>query len=97
MLGKSTVVRGIKKSLSEEENIKLGCPSKLSSIDKRRIVSSITSKRAENACPGSPLIHSAHSAPVSSQTIHNVLKSVSLKAVVKKKRPFFSVKHRDRD
>ena len=39
-LGKSTVARVIKEALPEKENVKLGHPSKLSSLNKRRIVSS---------------------------------------------------------
>ena len=40
-LGKYTVARVIKEILPKKENIKLGCSSKLSSLDKRRIISSI--------------------------------------------------------
>ena len=38
--------------------------------------------------------HSALSSPITSQTVRNVLKSASLKAVVKKKKPLLSVRHR---
>ena len=93
-LGKSTVARVIKEFLPEKENIKLGCPSKLSFTDRRRIVSSITTGKAENAVQATHLINSTLSYPISSQTVCNVLKSASLKAVVKKKKPFLSVKHR---
>lgn len=93
-LGKSTVARVIKEVHPNRENIKLGPPSKLSPTDKRRIISSITSGKVENAVQATQLINSTLSTPVSSQTICNVLKSASLKAVVKKKKPLLSVKHR---
>ena len=38
-------------------NVKLGHPSKLSSLDKRRIVSSVTTGRADNAVQATPLIN----------------------------------------
>jgi len=93
-LGKSTVARIIKEIHPGKENIKLGCPSKLSSADRRRIVSSIISGKVENAVQAIHLINSALSSPVSSQTVRNVLKSASLKAIVKKKKPLLSVRHR---
>lgn len=95
-LGKSTVARVIKEHLPEKENTRLGCPSKLSSTDRRRIVSSITSGKAENAVQATHLINSALSHPISSQTVCNVLKAASMKAVVKKKKPLLSIKHRRR-
>jgi hypothetical protein len=93
-LGKSTVARVIKEIHPGKENIKLECPSKLSPTDKRRIVSSITSGKVENAVQATHFINSALSSPISAQTVRNVLKSASLKAVVKKKKPLLSVKHR---
>jgi transposase len=93
-LGKSTVARVIKEIHPGKENIKLGHPSKLSPTDRRRIVSSITSGKVENAVQATHLINSALSSPITSQTVHNVLKSASLKAVVKKKKPLLSVRHR---
>ena len=95
-LGKSTVARVIKEVLPEKENIKLGHPSKLSSLDKRRIVSSITTGKADNAVQATHLINSALSSPIFGQTVCNVLKSASLKAVVKKKKPLLSTKYRKR-
>jgi hypothetical protein len=89
------VARAIKQIHPNKKNINIGQPSKLSSHDKRRIVSSITSGKAENAVQATHLINSALSSPISSQTVHNVLKSASLKAVVKKKKPLLSVKHRN--
>ena len=93
-LGKSTVARVIREILPEKENVKLGRPSKLSALDKRRIVSSITTGRADNAVQATHLINPALSSPISAQTVRNVLKAASLKAVVKKKKPLLSAKHR---
>src|SRR6266702_2110404 len=83
-----------KRSTQARKIIKLGCPCKLSPTDKRRIVSSITSGKVENAVQATHLINPTLSSPVSAQTVRNVLKSASLKAVVKKKKPLLSVKHR---
>jgi IS30 family transposase len=87
-LGKSTVARVIKEILPEKENVKLGCPSKLSSLDRRRIVSSITTGKADNAVQATHLINSALPFSISAQTIHNVLKAALLKAVIKKRSLF---------
>jgi transposase len=95
-LGKSTVARVIREVQPEKENTKLGCPSKLSSTDRRRIISSITTGRAENAVQATHLINSALSHPISPQTVWNVLKAASMKAIVKKKKPLLSIKHRRR-
>jgi hypothetical protein len=80
------VARVIKEILPEKENVKLGCPSKLSSLDKRRIVSSITTGKADNAVQATHLINPVLSSSISAQTVCNVLKAASLKAVVKKKK-----------
>ena len=39
------MARGIKEILPDKENVKLGHPSKLSSLDRRTIVSSITTRK----------------------------------------------------
>ena len=93
-LGKSTIARIIKEAHPAKENIKLGPPSKLSPTDKRRIVFSITSNKVENAVQATQLINSTLSSPISSQTVRNVLKAASLKAVVKKKKPLLSIRYR---
>jgi hypothetical protein len=95
-LGESTVARVINETLSEKENVKLGHPSKLSSLDRRRIVSSITTGKADNAVQATHLINPALTSPISAQTICNILNATSLKAVVKKKKPLLSIKHRQR-
>ena len=87
------MARSIKELLSEKENVKLECPSKLFSFDKRRIFSSIITGKADNVVQATHLIISALSSSISAQTVHNVLKAASLKAVVKKKKPLLSVKY----
>jgi hypothetical protein len=90
------VARVIKETLPEKENVKLGHPSKLSSLDRRRIVSSITTGKADNAVQAAHLINPALTSPISAQTVYNVLKPASLKVVIKKKKPILSIKHRQR-
>ena len=58
-LEKSTMTKVIKKILLERENIKLGHPCKLFSIDKRKIVLSVTTGKAKNAVQATHLINSA--------------------------------------
>ena len=94
-LEKSTVARVTKELLPEKENVKLGHPSKLSSLDKRRIFSSITTRKIDNAVQATHLINPVLASPISAQTAHNVLKAVSLKAMVKKKKPLLLVKYMD--
>ena len=83
------MTKSIKEVLSERENIKLGHPCKLFSIDKRKIVLSITTRKAENTVQAIHLINSALPSFFSAQTIHNVLKATSLKIIIKKKMFFF--------
>ena len=81
------MARVIKELLPEKEHVKLGYPSKFSSLDKRRIISSITIGKTDNAVQATSIF---------AQTACNVLKATSLKAMVKKKNPLLSVKHRKR-
>jgi hypothetical protein len=63
------VARVINEILPEKENVKLGCPSKLSSLNRRRIVSSITTGKADNAVQATHLINPALTSPISAQTV----------------------------
>ena len=65
-LGKYTVARVIKELLPEKEHVKLGYPSKFSSLDKRRIISSITIGKTDNAVQATSIF---------AQTACNVLKA----------------------
>ena len=89
------MTKAIKEILSERENIKLGHPCKLFSIDKRKIILSVTIGKAENAVQATHLINSALPFSLSVQTIHNVLKTTSLKIIIKKKMFFFPAKHKN--
>ena len=81
--------------LSERENIKLGHPCKLFSIDKRKIVLTIITGKAENTVQATYLINSALPFSLFAQTIHNVLKATSLKVIIKKKMSFSPAKHKN--
>ena len=83
------MTKAIKEILSERENIKLGHSYQLFSIDKRKFVLSVTTRKAENAVQATHLINSALPFSLSAQTIHNVLKATSLKVIIKKKMSFF--------
>ena len=89
------MTKAIKEILSERENIKLGHPCKLFSIDMRKIVLSVTTGKAENAVQATHLINSALPFSLSAQTIHNVLKTTSLKVIIKKKMSFCPAKHKN--
>ena len=62
----------------------------------RRIVSSITTGKADNAVQATHLINPVLASPISAQTAWNVLKAASLKAMMKKKKPLLSIKYRKR-
>ena len=93
-LGKSTMTKAIKEILSERENIKLGHPCKLFSIDKRKIVLSVITGKAENAVQATHHINSALPFSLSAQNIHNVLKAIS-EGYNKEKVSFFPAKHKN--
>ena len=80
----------------DKENHHGGCPSKLSSTNKRAIVQRILTGKASNAVQATHIINTIISTSVSSQTVRNTLKEASLKAVVKKKKPLLSISHRKR-
>ena len=84
----------IKKAIPDKENIKLGCPSKLTPHDKRSLVHHILSGQAANATQATKFINSIIPTTVSTQTVRNTLKEAKLKAVVKKKKPLLSPVHR---
>jgi hypothetical protein len=73
-----------------------GRPSKLSTIDQQAILTQITTGKAANAVQATKHINSIISTPVSSETVRRVLRKNSFKAVVKKKKPLLSVRHRKR-
>jgi transposase len=95
-LSRATIARVIKKHIPNKENIKMGCPSKLTPHDKRAIVHCILSGEASNAVQATKFINSIIPSTVSTQTVRNTLKAANLKAVTKKKKPLLSPAHRKR-
>src|SRR5229473_1045625 len=93
-LGKSTVIRTLHNILPNHRMPSSGCPSKLSSRAQHAILSQITMGKASNAVQATKYINTIIPHPVSSQTVRNVLKKHSFKAVTKKKKPLLSAMHR---
>jgi transposase len=71
-----------------------GRPSKLSPADVRHAIRLISSGKAENASQVTRSLQTVTNQSLTSQTVRNHLKSAGLKAVVKKKRPILSKRHR---
>jgi len=95
-VGKSTVSRTLQNLLPNHQTPSTGRPSKLSTTDQHAILTQITTGKAANAVQATKHINSIISTPVSSETVRRVLRKNSLKAVVKKKKPLLSVRHRKR-
>src|SRR5229473_8508669 len=93
-LGKSTVIRTLHNILPNHQMPSSGCPSKLSSRAQYAILSQITMGKVSNAVQATKHINTIITHPVSSQTVRNVLKKHSFKAVTKKKKPLLSAMHR---
>ncbi|KAL4062810.1 hypothetical protein V8B97DRAFT_2012176 [Scleroderma yunnanense] len=90
-LGKSTVSQVLQEIQPERPRLHGGCPSKLSSINKRAIVQQILTGKVKSAVQATHFINFIVDSPVSSQTVRNTLKEASLKAV--KKRLAFALKY----
>ena len=80
--------------LPDKENLRGGCPSKLSPTDKRAISIQVDTGKAENAVQVAHDINTILPQPVCVQTVRNSLKHDDFIAVVKKKKPYLSKKHR---
>src|SRR5713101_5962389 len=93
-LGKSTVIRTLHNILPNHQMPSSGCPSKLSSRAQHAILSQITMGKVSNAVQATKHINTIIPHPASSQTVRNVLKKQSFKAVTKKKKPLLSAMHR---
>ena len=93
-VGKSTIFRVFQEHLSNQDIPSAGHPSKLSPTDKTAILIQIMTGKLENAVQATNHINSIISDPVSEQTIRNLLKSNSFKAVTKKKKPLLTAAHR---
>src|SRR6202023_2934446 len=89
-----TVSRVLQNLLSNHQPPHSGRPSKLSATSERSIVTQITTGKVANAVQATHHINPIISTPVSSQTVHRVLKRHLLKAVTKKKEPLLTAVHR---
>jgi hypothetical protein len=95
-LGKSIVCQVLQELQPKKTRLVGGCPSKLTPTNKRAIVQQIITGKAKNAVHATQFINSIIDTPVCPQTVRNTLKEASLKAVVKKKKPLLSNRHKKR-
>jgi transposase len=93
-VGRSTISRVLQDLLPNRQILLKGRPSKLSPTDKRSILTQITTGKAANAVQVTKHINTIISHPVHPQTVRNVLKQHSFKAVTKKKKPLLTAVHR---
>jgi transposase len=93
-LSQSTVSRTLRTLHPNQPCSSGGRPPKLSSRDQHAILSQIATGRAANATQVTKHINTIIPHPVSSETVRRVLRKHSFKAVVKKKKPFLSARHR---
>lgn len=71
-----------------------GHPTKLTPSNIRHAQRLISSGKAETAVDVAKALRDVTNQPLSTQTVHNGLKAAGMKAVVKKKKPLLSKKHR---
>lgn len=71
-----------------------GRPRKLSPSNVQYALRLITSRKAENAVQVTKTLKDITNRPLSSKTVRRALRKTGLKAVVKKKRPYLSKRHR---
>ena len=93
-ISQPTVSRVLKNILPNQQTPHNGHPSKLSATATHSILSQITTGKAANAVQVTRHINTIIPNPVSTQTVRNVLKKHSFKAVIKKKKPLFTTVHR---
>src|SRR3979490_233238 len=93
-LRQATVSRTLRTLHPNQPGSSGGRPPKLSSRDQHAILSQIATGRAANATQVTKHINTIIPHPVSSETVRRVLRKHSFKAVVKKKKPFLSARHR---
>jgi len=93
-IGRATVGRILENLLPNHYTPLTGHPPKLSTTDQHAILAQITSGKSANAVQATNHINSIISTPVCSETVRRVLRKHSLKAVVKKKKPLLSARHR---
>ena len=89
----STISRLHSKECSKLQKSTGGCPSKLSPTNICHAVHLITSQKAENAVQVTKTLRNIINQHLSPSTVCLYLKKTGMKAVVKSKRPFLSVRH----
>jgi hypothetical protein len=93
-ISKSKIGEIRKEVVPNKENIKTGCPPKLSPQDRRRVVNQIESGKLDNAVQATDFINSINPTSVSVQTVRNTLRKDNMKSVVKRKHPLLRPAHR---
>ena len=93
-VGRSTVSRILQDILPNRQVPSSGHPSKLSPTAQHTIIRQITTGKAANAVQATNHINTIIPNPVTPQTVRNILKKHSFKAVTKKKKPLLTVVHR---
>jgi len=76
------------------QTVPAGRPSKLSSANIRHALHLITSQKAENAVQITKTLQNIINQPLSAQTVRRHMKVAGMKAVVKRKKPLLSKRHR---
>ena len=71
-----------------------GRPAKLSQQDRRMAMRLVTSGKADNAVQVAQELNTNRNDHISAQTVRRTLKNMGMKAVVKKKKPFLSARHK---
>jgi len=95
-LSQSTVSRTLRNLYFNQHHSSGDCPSKLSATCQKAVLTQITTGKAANAMEAIKHINTIISTPVSSETVRRVLRKNSFKAVVMKKKPLLSARHRQR-
>ena len=93
-LRKGTIGRISKEVEGNKENNPAGCPSKLSTRNKKTIICQITTGKLDNAVQATKFINSIIPDPVSTQTVQRILKEDGLYSPTKKKVPMLKASHR---
>jgi transposase len=92
-VGRSTVNRVRAATRHETEKPRAGRPAKLSVADKRRLVRTITSGKADNPVQVARELKHTVGVETSAQTVRRALKEVGLKAATKKRKPRLLPRH----
>ena len=95
-LSQSTISRTLRNLHFNQHYSYGGHPSKLSFTSQRAVLTQITTGKAANAVKATNYINTIIPILIFSETMRRVLRKNSFKAVVKKKKPLLSARHRQR-